>query len=169
MLSNFRISTYLITLTFWVCLTTPGISQNRKQLEVLRSIVEDSKYPISKKTIRQEYIGKLNLDLSDLNFWNPCKHELEKNGELLTEEEIKKLNENFRKIKSHVLDFDSPKIIADKNERTNLLTSITTPIFFRNENFAAYYSEQRYGGQMNLLKKEKNKWVKYCSYMVWIE
>jgi hypothetical protein len=153
---------------FWGC-PTPAISQNKKEIEVLRSIVENSKYPISKTTIGQEYIDRLNLDLSYFNIWMPCKNELAKNSELLTEEEIKKLNGLIKKIKTHVLDFDSPMISADEEERTDLLTSITTPIFFRNENFAVYYSEQRYGGQMNLLKKENNTWVKHCSYSVWIE
>jgi hypothetical protein len=171
MLTSFKKFSYLITftLTLWASLTALAISQNQEELKVLKSILENSKYPILKNPIRQEYIDQLDLDLSYFNILNPCKYELEKNTELLTREEIIKLNAAFKELESFVFDFDSPNLIEDKNESTPLTTSITIPVFFRNGKFAAYYSEQRYGGQMNLLKKENNKWVRYCSYSVWIE
>jgi len=155
--------------TLLSCYSINNSSQNNDQLEVLKSIVDDSKYGINKKTISQEYIDKLDLDLEDLNFWNPCKYQLEENNALLTEKEIKYLNAKFSKLETKNLEFNSSNIKSKINTENSRITSITTPILFRNKNFAVYYSEQRYGGQINLLKKEKNKWIKYCSYLVWVE
>jgi len=155
--------------TFSSCSSIGGLTQNKDQLEILKSIADDAKYGINKKTISQNYIDKLNLDLKDLNFWNPCKYQLDESNALLTEKEIKYLNEQFKNLKTKSLKLNSPNIKSDINTEDSRITSVTTPILFRNKNFAIYYSEQRYGGQMNLLKKENSKWIKYCSYLVWIE
>jgi hypothetical protein len=155
--------------TFSSCSSIDSLTQSKDQLEILKSIADDAKYGINKKTISKKYIDKLNLNLKDLNFWNPCKYQLQETNALLTEKEIKYLNEKFKNLKTNNLELNSPNIKSDYNTENLRITSITTPILFRNKSFAVYYSEQRYGGQMNLLKKENNKWIKYCSYLVWIE
>jgi hypothetical protein len=159
-----------IALILWISLFwLKGWSQEKETLEVLSSIAENHKFLLHSATLSHVYLKKYHINLEDLNFWNPCKHKFEEDNTFLVKEEWEVLNSEFHKLKKQKL----PKSILKRSNQSDSTkyetTYITWPILFRDNSYAVYYSEQRYGGEINLLKKENGKWKEYCYYMVWIE
>lgn len=154
-------------LTYSSCSSISRLTDSKDN--VIESIIVDSNNGQYNKTLSSTYISRFNINLRDLNIWQPCKHELEKENIVFTEKEINYLNKQFKNLKSVNLKSNSPNLKFIKDPKNSLLTFITLPIILQHDNYAVYYSEQRYGGQINLLKKENNEWILYCSYLVWIE
>lgn len=149
-----------------------GFSQNQEVSEVIAFIsrmAENQGCFLHKKTISHTYLREYQINFEDLNFWNPCKHKLETNNAFLNKEEWETLNSKFYKLKKQRLPNIRPKDLNKTDSTKDETTYITLPILFRDNSYAVYYSEQGYGGQINLLKKEHGQWKEYCAYMVWIE
>ena len=157
----------ILSLSLNSCSAQNKLGESRN--DIVEDIIAESSEGVYYKTFSSEDIHNLNIDLQDLNFWNPCKYKLEEKDSRLKQEEVDYLNKQWKGLKSVKLKSDLPKLKRKRKPDDTRLTTITLPITFRNGNYAVYYSEQRYGGQINLLKKEDEKWIIYCSYMVWIE
>ena len=157
----------ILLLTSISCASQSGLTESKAN--VIESIITDSKYGVYNRTFSNEDLNQLDIKLEDLNFWNPCKYKLERENGLLSDKEISFINKQFKNLESVSIESNSPNLKFQKDSENTRLSFISLPILFRNDNYAVYYSMQRYGGQINLLKKENNKWTKYCSYLVWIE
>ena len=146
-----------------------GFSQGKDNLEVISFISENHNFLVRNKTISNAYLKRYEINFEELNFWNPCKQKFEADKAFLNKEEWEALNSEFQKLKKQRLPNKILKVSNKKNSTSHRITSITLPILFRDNTYAVYYFEQRYGGEINLLKKEKGEWKRYCSYIVWIE
>ncbi len=144
-------------------------SQKNDELKVVETILNNANYIFLDHTFSYNDLEKYDINLEDLNYWNPCKYKFEKDQALLTEKEYKFLNDQFQNLNKVKLDIESSKLTDKVDLNNSRQSSITYPILFRNNEYAVYYSEQRYGGQITLMKKENDKWILYCSYIIWIE
>ena len=165
--------TVIFTSLLFSC--SSGKIANDNSYEIINSLtksVGNKKTKIYYKTTSSRYDGVpianfLNRSTTQFDL---CAPSFDRNDAKLTENEINILKEKFKGVYSKKFDFSKIKnrsaFTNNKNDRT---ARISEPVKFRNDQFAIYYTEGRYGGEFTLLRKEKTEWEKVCSSMVWIE
>jgi hypothetical protein len=143
--------------------------------EIINSLTESDsnrKTKIYYKTIFAKYDGtQIKELLKNYNLkFNLCSKSVYREKAKITENEINHLKEKFQYNTSKNLVFskleNQSRFTKRKSEST---VYISEPKKFRNGEYAIYYSEGRYGGQFNLLHKDKSEWQIVCSSTVWIE
>lgn len=88
----------ILLLTLNSCSAHNKLGERRN--EIVESIITESSTGVYHKTFSGKDISSRNIDLQDLNFWNPCKYKLEEEDSLLTKEETDYLNRQWKDLKS---------------------------------------------------------------------
>ena len=141
------------------------------EYEVLNHILKNSNGNIYYKTVVKDGEIPVESYVKDefLEFYL-CGSEVDSPVKI-DKKSINLLKENFKNLRVERLDKLLP-VLANKTikKKVRLKTSfITTPVLFKNNTMAMYYSTQTYGGEFKLLQKMNGKWKTICSNSVWIE
>jgi hypothetical protein len=148
---------------------------NEDSYEIINSLTKsniDRKTKIYYKTTSSKYDGtQISQLINENNLqFTLCSESFDRNQANLTNEDVILLKEKFKNLTPRILDNSKIQNFSafTKNKKNNTV-HISEPVKFRNEKFAIYYAEGRYGGEFTLLVKENSEWKKVCSSMVWVE
>jgi len=177
MILKFRILSILITTVILSisCSTTSNLSKNElESYGVLNSITQKQKsgkiyyLTINSKYDKTDLSKYINQNFLDFPL---CINNSIKPSNIFEKSDFEYIKNQFNELK--IIEIRK-SLLKNKSAITKIkgkeeTSFMTFPIIFKNGNYAIYYSESRYGGEFNLLKKEDEKWEKICSNLLWIE